>query len=103
MSRSRPLLPDRTAKSIPVFYSQENVADPIAHCKFFHPLSDWSWFVVEYDPVERICFGLVHGLDEELGYFSLNELEGLNVHGFEVERDEHWAPRPLSQCRKERT
>lgn len=101
MSR-KPLLPDGIAKSIPALYSQEHVADPIAHAKFFHPFSNWTWYVTEFDPVERICFGLVVGFDEEFGTFSLDDLEGVVVRGLGIERDEYWTPRPLSQCRKQR-
>ena len=101
MSR-KPLLPDGIAKTIPALYSQEHVADPIVHAKFFHPLSNWTWYLIEIDPAERLCFGLVDGFDEELGNFSLDELEGVEVRGLGIEQDEHWTPRPLSQCRKQR-
>ena len=101
MSR-KPLLPDGIAKTIPALYSQEHVSDPVVHCKFFHPLSNWTWYVTEFDPVERMCFGLVDGFEEELGCFGLNELEGLLVRGLGIERDEHWTPRPLSTCWRQR-
>lgn len=73
--------------------------DPIARVKFFTPDSSWTYYVTEYDPVERLCFGLVVGLERELGYFSLDELESVKGPlGLAIERDLHWNPRPLSQC-----
>jgi hypothetical protein len=95
------LLPKEVASTIPPLYSQDCAADPVARAKLFHPLSNWTWFVTEYDPSERLCFGLVVGFETELGYFSLDEMEEMRVHGLGVERDEGFTPRPLSQCRRE--
>lgn len=48
------------------------------------------------------AFGLVEGYDDELGYFSIKEMEELNRQmGFAaVERDEHFSPKPLSAVRR---
>jgi hypothetical protein len=93
------LLPDDIARTLPPLYATENEADPIARVKFFTPDSSWTWFVLEFSPEQRLGFGLVVGLERELGYFSLDELE--SVRGplnLPIERDLHWEPRPLSQC-----
>ena len=93
------LLPDDVAATLPPLYSGEQTTDPIVRVKFFTPDSSWTWYVTEFDPTQRLCFGLVHGLDRELGYFSLDELEA--VHGplgLPIERDLFWKPCPLSQC-----
>ena len=39
----------------------------------------WEWYGFEADVEESdiIYFGLVHGFETELGYFSRNELKGL--------------------------
>ena len=60
--------------------------------KFFHPTSVWSWYATEYDPRTHVFFGFVVGLEEELGPFSLDELEGIRagVLNMPVERDLHW-------------
>ena len=55
--------------------------------KYFHPMSNWTWYAVEYDPKDRLFFGLVDGFDKEWGYFSLTELESVKVHGLGIERD----------------
>ena len=93
------LLPDEIAETLPKLYSTEEEKDPIARVKFFTPDSSWTWYVTEYDPRERLCFGLVIGLDHEKGYFSLDELESVKGPlGLAIERDLHWQPKPVSQC-----
>ena len=68
--------------------------------KFFTPDSSWTWYVTEFDPAERRCFGLVIGHERELGYFSLAELESVRGPlGLPIERDLDFTPTPLSRCR----
>jgi hypothetical protein len=56
--------------------------------KFFTPFSNWTWYATEYDPQKRIFFGYVRGLENELGYFSLDELESVKGPlGLGIERD----------------
>ena len=56
--------------------------------KFFTPWSNWTWYATEYDPVDKVFFGLVEGFERELGYFSLDELESINgPFGLKIERD----------------
>jgi hypothetical protein len=47
---------------------------------------------------EDTFFGLVESLDEELGYFSLSELQEYRGRlGIGIARDLHFKPTPLSQ------
>ena len=56
--------------------------------KFFTPLGNWRWYATEYEPHKRIFFGYVRGFENELGYFSLDELESCRGPlGLEIERD----------------
>ena len=78
--------------------SQEEVRDPIIIAKYFTPDSCWSWYATEYDADQQLFFGLVHGLDFELGYFSLIELEEARGSlGLPVERDLHFDECRLSE------
>lgn len=86
------LLTEEIIKKLPPLYSQENNPDPLVMVKFFDPFSQWTWYAIEYDPKERIFFGFVVGFEEEMGYFSLDELEEIG----HIERDEYWEPTPLS-------
>ena len=92
------LTPD-IRNQLPKLRDQEEVDDPIAYVKFFHPSSCWMWYATEFDG-EELFFGLVQGFEEELGYFSLPELESVNVGGVVVERDLHFTPTPISKLRK---
>lgn len=101
------LTPELRAK-LPKLYSQERRSDPTVHLKFFFPAGNWTWFVTEGEPDgdDFIFFGFVIGHEEEWGYFSLSELESIDVHGLRVERDLYFEPsnfkQALDQFRKER-
>jgi len=69
--------------------------DPIMWFKFFHPMSSWTWYLTEYDPKERLAFGLVAGFETEIGYFSIDELGSLEVGGLKVEREIWTRPVPI--------
>jgi hypothetical protein len=77
---------------------QEHVKDPIVIAKFFTPDSNWTWYATEYDPDERLFFGLVVGFESEMGYFSLDELESVRGSlGLKIERDRHLGAALLSE------
>ncbi len=48
-------------------------SNKLARVQLFDPTGRWSWFIIDWDGSD-ICFGLVEGFEEELGYFSLVEL-----------------------------
>ena len=107
------LLPSAVEASLPPLYSQEDVKDPLVVVKFFTPWSNWTWYAIEAERTDPdvvrenggeedvTFFGLVDGHEEELGYWSLAELEAIRgPGGLRIERDLHWRPRPLSEVRK---
>ena len=74
--------------------------------KFFTPDSSWTWFAVsasqDEDNGDVQFFGFVNGLEAELGYFWLSELESARGPlGLPIERDLYWQPKPLSQVMEE--
>ena len=91
------LLPSELAAALPALGTTEHEADPLLRVKFFALASSWTWYVLEYDPEQRLFFGLVDGFEKELGYFSLAELESL---GLRIERDLYFKPTPLSSLRQ---
>lgn len=96
------LLNDELLKILPPLYSTENLKDPIIQCKFFTPDSSWTWYVLEYDKTNEIFFGFVCGFENELGYFSLEELESVTgALNLNIERDISFKPTKLSVIRKE--
>ena len=96
------LLPEEVRKQLPPLYSQEHEQDPMVMCKFFHPLSNMTWYAIEGSPEngDFIIFGWVHSDSPELGYFSLNEMQEVQVMGLGIERDEHFTPTKLSEVKK---
>lgn len=97
--RGHKLLTQEAIKSLPPLYSQERVADPIARVKLFHPLSNWTWYLLELDPDSGLAFAFTDGFEAELGYVSIEELAEVNVHGLPIERDLYWTPVPLSEVK----
>lgn len=83
-------------------------------CKFFTPDAGWTWYAIEGSPVDEsgyydtdkekvdfLFFGLVSGLDIELGYFSLLELKSIRgKFRLPVERDLSFQPTRLSEVKK---
>lgn len=86
------LLTKELIRKLPKLYEQEEKGfEAIAYVKFFSIVSNWTWYATEFDG-EDIFFGLVQGFEEELGYFSLSELES---SGLRIERDNFFTPIPL--------
>ena len=73
----------------------------VANLKLFAPDSSFSWFVLEFDGKDTF-FGLVEGLEKELGYFSLAELQSVRGPlGLPIERDFYWRPKTLKEIAPE--
>ena len=71
-----------------------------AQVKFFCPWNSWNFYGVEYDPDQKLFYGLVDGFEKELGYFSLEELESIKGPlGLKMERDLYFDPTPLNQIK----
>jgi hypothetical protein len=53
-------------------YSQGHAKDPIVIAKLIDPVGSATWYFTEYDPVEKIAFCYVVGLQvDEFGYTCL--------------------------------
>ena len=99
------LLPNAIRRLLPPLRSLESKgADAVAHLKLFTPDSGWTWWITEGAPEgdDFMFFGLVEGLEKELGYFSLSELQSVRGPlGLGVERDLYWQPKTLRQIAPE--
>jgi hypothetical protein len=92
------LLTNALIQTIPALYGQDGIKDKVAYVKFFTPDASWSWYVMEYDKNQKLCFGLVDGLEKELGYFSLEELTSVRGPlGLSVERDIYFEPTMIKE------
>jgi len=86
---------------LPPLNSSSNLTDPIVPVKLFTPDAAATWFLIEYDPGERLAFGWADlGIPgcEELGYISMDELDYVRgALDLKVEMDKFWQPCPLSE------
>ena len=86
---------------IPILYSTEDQEDPLCIIKLFTPDANWTWYIIEIDDKEELCFGYVVGLEQELGYFTMSELSSLRGKlNLPVERDMGFAPMSLSKVKR---
>lgn len=94
------LLTEEIIQRLPKLRSQEDrdPQDVPVIVKFFDPTGSWTWYVTEGEQREDgdwEFFGFVRGFENELGYFTLGELEhakdGLRgLKGVPIERDLHF-------------
>ena len=109
------LLDAETRARLPELYSgEEQGLNALAQVKYFTPDGGWTWYASEGSPVDEdgyydtdkekvdyIFFGLVAGLEVELGYFSLSELESIRGGlGLPIERDFHFEPKTLRELKE---
>ena len=103
--RGHELMTRKLADTIPALYANEKVTEydtVLAPAKLFSPYSQWTWYITEMDPATGTCFGLVDGLEQEIGYFDLTELAETTVFGGvpAVERDLYWEPKTLGEIKR---
>lgn len=107
------LLPKEIEESLPKLGSTATEKNPLVMVKFFDPYGFWVWYVIEGSRLEEgdaiildgqeypndvLLFGLVKGFENELGEFSLTELELLKTRWGtpRIERDLNFEPIRLS-------
>lgn len=92
------LLSQEEIKQLPDLYETEEQDNPICQVKLFTPDANYTWYIIEVSKENfDICFGYVQGLESELGYFSLKELESVRGSlGLFVEVDSSFRATPLS-------
>ena len=73
--------------------SEKKPEDVQVHIHYFSPYSGWDWYITEYDGKDTM-YGLVKGLDTELGSVSLKELTNL---GMNIERDRYFGKHTLKE------
>jgi len=96
------LIPKEIRETLPDLYNSTDTTDPLCRVKLFTPDSNWTWYIMELSKEDNsTCYGYVQGLENEIGYFSLEEIA--DVRGalkLPVERDIHFEPTKLSQIMK---
>ena len=110
-ARGMKLLTQEIRKKLPPLYAQESKGGKaIVHLKLFTPDGSFTWYITEGSPitddsgkeVDFHFFGLVDGLEKELGYVALSELESVRGPlGLPIERDLWWKPKTLEEIAPE--
>ena len=73
---------------------------PLALIKLFNPTGQGTWYIAGYDPDTRIAYGAADIFEFEYGDFAMAELVAVRARfGLPLERDLHWTPRPLNECK----
>lgn len=91
------LLTEKIKKQIPSLYSTEKtpLKEKLVICKFFNPCGAGTWYVIEGEKrgEDYLFWGLVDLAEREYGYFSLKELEAIQLpYGHRLERDQYFHP-----------
>jgi hypothetical protein len=90
------LMTKEIESKLPALYETEEIEteEKVVYVKYFCITNGWTWYGVEYDPKEKLFFGLVDGFEREWGYFSLKELEQINeINRIPIiERDYYFEP-----------
>ena len=96
------LIPQKLLSDIPDLYETEGVNNPLCQIKLFTPDSNWTWYIIKFSKADaKTCYGYVQGLESELGYFSLEELEIIHGPlGLAIERDLSFKPIVLSTVKE---
>lgn len=100
MSKANNLLTKTLAAKLPAVghYEMAEAKDIPVRLKIFDPCGGWTWYATEYNPETKTFYGFVVGFEEELGYFSLEELETVrNRMGLPLERDLYWRDATLAE------
>jgi len=97
------LIPYKLLSDIPDLYETEGLLNPICQVKLFTPDSNWTWYIIELSKVDtNTCYGYVQGMESELGYFTLEELEGIyGPLGLAIERDLSFSPTLFVSIKKD--
>ena len=87
--------------TIPALYSTEHESNPLCQVKLFTPDANWTWYIIEIDEAEELCFGYVVGMEQELGYFSMSEISSLRgALNLPVEHDLAFQPTALEDIKR---
>ena len=95
------LLTKEILSKVHSLYADEGGGDPLIVAKYFDPTGSYRFYMLEYDPDERIAFGYVTGMAyDEYGTVSLAEWEDLakakGRMGLGIERDRQF---PINEHR----
>ena len=91
-----------TEKATKQYDKGSDMDDQMIVAKFFNPMGDWTWYLMNLDKDEDYAWGIVDGDAVEMGSFSMKELQDIKLPlGLGIERDIYFEPVPASELWKE--
>lgn len=91
---------EEISKSYPLYSQDEKGENAMCIAKFF--IGSWTWYITEgnFEGDDFIMYGIIiNGTGDEYGYVSLNEMESINIRGFQIERDLYFKNQPLKDIK----
>lgn len=92
---------EKRLESHPLYSQEEKGGDAVVIAKFFNPCGAGTWWVLEGEKREDgdwLFFGIAEIYEREYGYFTLKELESINLpFGLTIERDIHFKSCKVSE------
>ena len=74
-------------------FSRESNMEQDVVAKFFNPCGAGSWYLMNKDPKDNSCWGIVKLYAVEIGSFDIDELQNLKLpFGLGIERDLSFKP-----------
>ena len=87
------LLTDKIKKDAKKQYKLGSDLTQMVVAKFFNPVGSGTWYLMNMDEDEDYCWGIVDWMACEMGSFSMNELESVELpYGLGIERDLYFEP-----------
>src|SRR5690242_18052620 len=96
-------LSDKLRDKIPPLYRTRAEADPMVWVRFFSPVLNWRWYVIEAEQVDRVLifYGWMAHAAEPAGRLIRSDLASMRAYfGIVIERDTDFVPCPLSQVQQ---
>ena len=78
-------------------YDKGSDMEQMVVAKFFNPMGDWTWYLMNLSKDGDYAWGIVKGPEVEMGSFSMKELESIKLpFGLKIERDLMFEPMKAS-------
>ena len=91
------LLTKEITKKATKQYDEGSDMEQMVVAKFFNPIGNGTWYLMNMDKDEDYCWGIVKGHEVEMGSFSMKELESIKLpFGLKIERDLMFEPMKAS-------
>lgn len=90
------LLTKELEEKLPAFLDQDGLGGDAVVYAVYQCLY-WTWYVLEYNPANKMFFGIVDGIEREYGYFSLHQFYDLIEQGLPVILDKDFEPTTVKE------